>query len=377
LFLSLLIVALSGPAAWAGPDDTRDALDRLGEILELRIEDGTLPKAKVSPAILVSATPRYEETAAWFGTGAVEVLQAALGAEGLRVCEACAAPRVIAIDGALSYTTGPPSLDELQRLDELNRGDAAPAQSGIWLDEHKGGVSIRIVELSTGQVLFAQNVDPTLVEVRNTERVYTMSEELERRARGDTLTHSFADFALYPGQHFSWDVSDQWGPTNRNLAGATFSIFDPVLGVGGHYHRITPLYNVSVGGKVIFSLPTAAVQSVSEDLDDGEVIDPLLTAAAVGAGALWALQLRRRARGLDQRRGRHRHLSAQHAPAPGDPMNQAPSASRLWLLLLFGGCATRNYTHYLIEPAPETNPALIERRRARSFGRSASAPPPR
>ena len=72
MFLSLLIVALSGPAAWAGPDDTRDALDRLGEILELRIEDGTLPKAKVSPAILVSATPRYEETAAWFGTGAVQ-----------------------------------------------------------------------------------------------------------------------------------------------------------------------------------------------------------------------------------------------------------------------------------------------------------------
>ncbi len=35
------------------------------------------------------------------------------------------------------------------------------------------------------------------------------------------------------------------------------------------------------------------------------------------------------------------------------------------LLLLFGaavlpGCAARNYTHYLIEPAPSVNPALIE-----------------
>lgn len=29
-----------------------------------------------------------------------------------------------------------------------------------------------------------------------------------------------------------------------------------------------------------------------------------------------------------------------------------------WLAL--GGCATRNYTHYLIEPAPATNPALEE-----------------
>jgi len=33
----------------------------------------------------------------------------------------------------------------------------------------------------------------------------------------------------------------------------------------------------------------------------------------------------------------------------------------LILLLLFGsGCAARNYTHYLIEPAPATNPALEE-----------------
>lgn len=27
---------------------------------------------------------------------------------------------------------------------------------------------------------------------------------------------------------------------------------------------------------------------------------------------------------------------------------------------ILGGCATRNYTHYLIEPAPETNPVLEE-----------------
>ncbi|MCK6524284.1 hypothetical protein L6R49_23005 [Myxococcota bacterium] len=42
-------------------------------------------------------------------------------------------------------------------------------------------------------------------------------------------------------------------------------------------------------------------------------------------------------------------------------MNQAVLSRHLLLtLLLAGGCATRNYTHYLIEPAPETNPALIE-----------------
>ena len=34
--------------------------------------------------------------------------------------------------------------------------------------------------------------------------------------------------------------------------------------------------------------------------------------------------------------------------------------SLLAALLLSTGCATHNYTHYLIEPAPKTNPALEE-----------------
>jgi hypothetical protein len=143
-------------------------------------------------------------------------------------------------------------------------------------------VSIRIVDLPPGGCSSRRTSIPLLVENKNTERVYTMSEELERRARGDTLTHSVRRLrACTPANTSLGTWTDQWGKTNRQPLGATFSIFDPVLGVGGHYHRITPLYNVSVGGKVIFSLPTAAVQSVSEDLDDGEVIDPLLTAAAV------------------------------------------------------------------------------------------------
>ena len=35
-------------------------------------------------------------------------------------------------------------------------------------------------------------------------------------------------------------------------------------------------------------------------------------------------------------------------------------AAATLLLLLVGGCAARNYTHYLIEPAPTTNPAFEE-----------------
>ena len=71
-------------AIGAGTDNTRASLDRLGEILELRIDDGEIAREDVMPAILVSARPRYESSAGWFPTRAIEVLQKAFGSSGLR-----------------------------------------------------------------------------------------------------------------------------------------------------------------------------------------------------------------------------------------------------------------------------------------------------
>ena len=142
------------------------------------------------------------------------------------------APRTVVEDGRLTFQTGPVAITDVLRLDAGARGDAPPARTAIWLDEHRGGVSIRIVDLATSRVVFAQNIDPGLTETRNTERMYTLSAELERRARGDSLTQSFVDVAVYPGQHISLDWTDQWGPTNANLSGVTLSLFDPIVGIG-------------------------------------------------------------------------------------------------------------------------------------------------
>ncbi len=233
---SVAALALSVQPARASSANTRDALDRLGEILELRLEDGQLSSREVAPAILVSVQPRYEDSQGWFAAQAIEVLEHAFGEGSLRLCEACMAPRAFVVDGGLTYQAGPVGIDEVVRLDDQHRGEAQAARSAIWLDEHRGGVSIRIVDLHTARVLFAQNVDPFLVEHTNTHRIYTLSEELERRARGDSLTQAFVDLALYPGQHVSLDWTDQWGPTNANLSGITLSLVDPVAGLGFVVH---------------------------------------------------------------------------------------------------------------------------------------------
>jgi hypothetical protein len=242
------------------------------------VADGLVPAEDVMPAILVSAQPHYEESQPWFAVRAIEVLQRSFGRDGLRLCEACMAPRAYVEGGSLTWQTGPVGLDEIVRLDDQTRGEARPARSAIWLDEHRGGVAIRIVDLHTGGVLFAQNVDPSLVESANTERMYTLSEELERRARGDSLTQAFVDFGLYPGQHVSLDWTDQWGSTNANLTGVTISLLDPILGLGVCHYRRLPLANLLIGAKGIVSLPTVIARSQGSE---GDILDPTLTGVAV------------------------------------------------------------------------------------------------
>jgi hypothetical protein len=268
-----LLLALVAAVAHAGTDATRDSLDRLQEILDLRVEDGQLTASEVAPAILVSVEPYWEESKGWFATRALEVLEHAFGSGNLRLCEACMAPRAFVGDGQLAYQTGPVGLDEIVRLDDQARGDAAAARAAIWLDEHRGGVALRIVDLRTGRVLFAQNVDPFLVENANSERMYTLSEELERRARGDSITQAFVDFALYPGQHISLDWTEQWGKSNANLSGVTLSVIDPVIGLGACHYRRIEILNTLIGAKLLVSLPTAVVR-IAGDVD---AIDPLLT----------------------------------------------------------------------------------------------------
>lgn len=272
-------LALAGPA-WAGPETTRASLDRLGELLSRAVQSGELDREALSPALVVSVQPRSEDTASWYGVAALEVLQGALGTGTLRLCEACMAPRTDVGAAAVTLSTGPLSVPEIIALDDRLRGSSPPARAAIWLDEQPGGVSVRIVDLASAQVRYARTVDPDLLEYRNTRRIYTLSEELERRGRGDALTQSFVDVGFLPfaRPHISLDWTDQWGPTNANLSGITLTLVDPVVGLGGVHYRRIKFLDTLVGGKVVVSLPTALVSSISQGT---QIIDPPLTAIGV------------------------------------------------------------------------------------------------
>lgn len=265
--------------ALADSASTREALDRLEEIVEARLDDGSIDAKNIIPAILVSTQPRWAESEKWFAAAALSVLTRLFDTNGLRMCEACMVARTQVENGYLHYATGPISLEEIIELDANHRGDSLPARSAIWVDETASGVAFKIIDLQTARVIFAQNIDPQLSEHVNSAHSFNLSRELERRSRGDSLTHAFADFALYPGQHISLDWTEQWGPDNNNLSGITLSLLDPIVGIGAAYYRSLEIFNTLVGLKVILSVPTALSQALSDE--DVELLDPIITGVFV------------------------------------------------------------------------------------------------
>lgn len=281
---SRIILALGVLLAWArpaaaDPDRTREALSRFEEVLELRQKDGQFEARAVLPLLVVSTRPRYARSAAWFPTEALGTIVRVFGSPGIRICAACMAIRTQVKQGALHQSSGPISLDEVIALDARYRGEAAPARTAIWMDETAAGVAIRIVDLRSARVLFAQNIDPDLETWRGSARTMKQAAELERRVRGGSLTHAILDLAVYPGQHISLEWVDQFGETNANLAGVALSFVDPVLGIGAGWYRALDWGNLLVGGKLMLSLPTVLAEA--QIGEDTEIIDPALTAVGV------------------------------------------------------------------------------------------------
>ncbi|MBL8937411.1 MAG: hypothetical protein JNM69_22815 [Archangium sp.] len=261
-----MVVLLSSLPAMAQREATRGALARLEESLPRRLNDGVLSLKDLTPAIVVSTQPAFEQTRAWYPAAAITSLARVLGAGSLRACEACMAQRLTVEDGRMEQVATSLSVQDLVRLDELTRGASARAVSAIWLDETMEGVAVRIVDLRNGRILIAENVDQNLASVAATRTTTTQAEELERRIAGKSLTHAFADFGLLPQQHIALEWHEQWGPDNANLSGFAVSIVDPLIGLGVSYFRvIPPAFNLMVGGKFFVSVPNAIINALNPD----------------------------------------------------------------------------------------------------------------
>jgi hypothetical protein len=284
VLIALIIALFAWPEfAFAERQATRDALARFEESFRESLDGGTQKRDELLPAIVVEAKPAFVETEQWFPNEVLQILGRILDASGLRYCEACNAARsAIKSEGMEYATAGALSTAELLAIDESMRGGSAPAKTGWWIAETPDGISVRAISLTSGKIIYAQNFDAKLLSTKRSLKNYTIYQDRLRRQRGESLTHSFLDVGTYPNQHFAFDWLEQWGTANQHLTGLSISLFEPILGIGASYGQIFPnQYNAILGGKLLMSLPTAFLNSISKDADNSIGIDPILTAVGI------------------------------------------------------------------------------------------------
>lgn len=280
--------------AWASADRSREALDRVEETLTMELENGGLDIKALAPIMVVSVMPANEASSKWYPNAALSVLMRVFGGGSVRVCEACMSTRVYSIQGRLEHNSTGLDVVELKALDEQIRGTSDAAQTAVWLDETASGVSVRVVDLRNSRILVARNFDAGLKETARTLKLFNYSKEIERRARGDSLMHSFLDVRFINSGGISIDIVEQWGAQNRHLSGLSLSFLDPFLGLGGSYFYVMPeALKLTFGVRVMVSIPTAIGSALVGSLGNFNGLEPLLSATFVArlpiAQSNWAV----------------------------------------------------------------------------------------
>ena len=276
-FLWLFIVWMTFGRAHAQNILTLDALARLEEILTQKLETQEINLADHGPVLLIEAKPFYQDSLSSFRSAVLKSITNVFTQGSVRDCQRCEKPYVYEFQGRLIHSTGHLDFQEIRNLDQMIRGTQVAAKSAMWVQETRNGVSLNMVNLYTGQVVFAQNITPELEWTQRSRANFTRSEIYAMRARGERISHAFMDAGGMVGGHWSFDWSEQWGVSNRNLTGFTISLITPILGVGVNYGRIFPnLWNASLGGKFMLSIPSLLVNNLSKGRTS-EVIDPLVT----------------------------------------------------------------------------------------------------
>jgi hypothetical protein len=259
-----VLCAVLGAAPAAAQRATTDgALARAREAITEAQRDGGVPTDVV--VILVSARPAFVETQASFPAAAAAVVIDVFGARQVRACDACMNPRLVQGDDGVRYDTGEIALNDVLALDASTRGKAPAARLAVWLDETPAGVALRIVDLGDGSLLLSRHLEPGLDTRQRSARHVSVTQDIERRLRGDSLTHVHWNLGLYPGQHLGLELLDQFGPQRQDLAGLSLTMINPVGGIGGAYQRVFPeAWNVTVGAKVIVGVPGLIVQTLNQ-----------------------------------------------------------------------------------------------------------------
>ncbi|WP_141733983.1 hypothetical protein [Oligoflexus tunisiensis] len=238
----------------------QQAAQHIGERLREQREDSLVDASRLAPLTIVSVSSEqsnYEHLISLLSNSLRQSLQTQV-----LVCERCMAA-VIESGEQTIYENGFADLDKVRAL---YQDEAVKPKAAVWIQAGSRFLSIRIVILATGEVIYADTVDARLDWSSRSMRTFTRSRLRERQARGEPIIHTHWDIGLSPtgGSHIGWSLMQQWGSSNQYLSGLSLNLTDPTAGVGLNFFQImSGLRKTALGGKLLVSVPRLVSRAAS------------------------------------------------------------------------------------------------------------------
>lgn len=244
--LALLLLTLQNEAHALFPrtqGDLRVLQDRLlyefGSERERRKDRD--PNVTITPVLIAPPSPYWQESKDDFQAAVMETLSHVFTNPGdMIVCSQCSESRVyMSGDHRSVMQNGEISLSDLARLRQYPA--YAAAKSLLIIRETPSGVSVRVIAVDDGRILYAGLADSTRT-LADAEPPMRLARELDRRQRGEALNYINIDLGVYPTALVQLKFLEQWGSRNQHMSGFALSAYNPNGALGINYSYMLPFW---------------------------------------------------------------------------------------------------------------------------------------
>ena len=231
-------------------------------------EDGLIRGKDVSPIVIVSVK-EGDHTAPSRRINQTIGTASRIFGRSLMICEQCLNPEVKPTSD-LYYRYGQITLQDVRDI----YTDIKPKpRSALWVGYDGNMLSYRIVSISSGQVIYGENIQENMDWNSRSVKNFSKSRMQERLAKGDAISHHHWDLAAYPGFHFGYNFLNQWGEKNDVLSGVAVSIINPNLAVGYAAYKVIDVdYHPIIGGQVLVKIPEAAGLALAAETGPSSIL---------------------------------------------------------------------------------------------------------
>lgn len=272
--------------AWALLPQTANDLERLKDFLRDRLIQDTIVQERSLPMLLAVPLHHWEESREDFSEAVLRSLEEVMQEvseqqEKIRakviVCGDCDLHRIhVTPQGSTVVNNGPLSLSELSELKKQSPA-YQEAKSIAFVKETPAGVSMKVMSLSTGELLFFALADSTQ-RLSHIQPSLNYAREYDRRKRGEAILHGRLNMGFYPSGTFQLEFLEQWGDLNQHITGLGISFINPTMALGINYKFLPEFTGRSVDfGASIYMSMTDLLSTSSKGITNAISLQTIAT----------------------------------------------------------------------------------------------------